>query len=153
MEARARTRPWTTLAGRLVEHTTTRHPNRKEPAAGRARRGCVRRVGWAIGCAQATQQRRRACVLEAAALGARGRNPVCWTLATRGAHLLDRRLELRREVHGRHELIERKTLRGRHGLVPGKRRRGTDLSAGRASTQAARGAVQRWPAAAKNFWV
>ena len=67
---------------------------------------------------KATQQRRRACVLEAAALGARGRNPVCWTLATRGAHLLDRRLELRREVHGRHELIERKTLRGRHASSP-----------------------------------
>ena len=78
---------------------------------------------------------------------------MCSRLATRGAHLLDRRLELRREVHGRHELIEREALRGRHGLVPGQRCRGTDLSAGRASTQAARGAVQRWPAAAKNFWV
>ena len=136
MEARARTRPWTTLAGRLVEHTTTRHQNRKEPAAGRAWRGCVWRVGWAIGCDQATQQRSRACVLEAAALGARGRNPMCLRLATRGAHLLDRRLELRREVHGRHELIERKALRGRHGLVPGQPRRGTGLSVGHASAQA-----------------
>ena len=32
--------------------------------------------------------------------------------------LLDRRLELRREVHGRHELIESKTLRGRHASSP-----------------------------------
>ena len=77
-------------------------------------------------------------MLEAAALGARGWNPVCWTLATRGAHLLDGRLELRREVHGRHELIERKAirLRGRHGLIPGQRRRGTDLSVRRAFEQA-----------------
>ena len=56
---------------------------------------------------KATQQRRRACVLEAAALGVRGWNPVCWTLATRGAHLLDRRLELRREVHGLEIVIHR----------------------------------------------
>jgi hypothetical protein len=35
-----------------------------------------------------------------------------------GVRLLDGGLELRREVHRRHELIEREPLRCRHGLSP-----------------------------------
>jgi hypothetical protein len=35
-----------------------------------------------------------------------------------GVRLLDGGLELRREVHRRHELIEREPLRRRHGLTP-----------------------------------
>ena len=115
------------------------YPSPKQQGARRwpcTAQGVCAELGRRSRAQKATQQRRRACVLELAALGARGRKPVCWRLATRGAHLLDRRLELRREVHGRHELIERKALRGRHGLVPGQPRRGTGLSVGHASAQA-----------------
>ena len=79
---------------------------------------------------------------EAAALRDGGCNPACSRLepyvleaATRGAHLLDRGLELRREVHGRHELIEREVLRRRHRLAPG-RPLGAGLSGPRRSSRA-----------------
>ena len=125
---RARTGPGSSLARRLAQHTTTRDQNREWPAAGMARVCAESWVGDRVRPGHTTEAQ---YVLEAAALGARGRNPMSCRLATRGAHLLDSRLELRREVHGRDELIERKAI-GRHGLIPGQRCRGTDLSVRRA---------------------
>ena len=117
MEARART-----LAGDKPGGSSRgAHDYPSPKPQGARRRPRTARVcaeSWVGDRVRPAQQRLRACVLEAAALGARGRNPMCSRLATRGAHLLDRRLELRREVHGRHELIESKTLRGRHASSP-----------------------------------